>query len=301
MNLHEPSLRPHNVFNDHGDTEVDSGEALRSSHEEKSLAQALESSSLSQWSRRLLAAILLGGQVVMHLISRPVHRRNTVEQMAAVGPESLLIALITATFVGMVFTIQVTREFISFGAGTAVGGVLALTLARELGPVLTAVIIAGRVGSAFAAEIGTMKVTEQIDALQILKTDPIDYLVIPRVIACALMLPLLNVLSFITGMTGGLMIATSQYNIPAKVFLDSAQNFLSVWDLVSSLIKAFFFGVLIAVIGTNWGLTTTGGAKGVGQSTTTAVVTALLAIFISNFFLSWLMFQGTGSAVMNNF
>lgn len=248
-----------------------------------------------------MAAIFLAGQVVMHLISRPLHRRNTVEQMAAVGPESLLIALITAGFVGMVFTIQVTREFISFGAGTAVGGVLALTLARELGPVLTAVVLAGRVGSAFAAEIGTMRVTEQIDALQILKTDPIDYLVIPRVVACALMLPMLSVLSFITGMSGGLMIASSLYNISISVFLDSAQNFLGVWDLVSSLIKSFVFGVLIAVIGSSWGLTTTGGAKGVGQSTTTAVVTSLLAIFISNFFLSWLMFQGTGSAVMDSF
>jgi phospholipid/cholesterol/gamma-HCH transport system permease protein len=115
------------------------------------------------------------------------------------------------------------------------------------------------------------------------------------------MLPLLNVLSFITGMTGGLLIATNQYGIPYSVFLDSAKNFLSIWDLVSSLIKAFFFGILIAIIGTNWGLTTTGGAKGVGQSTTTAVVTALLAIFISNFFLSWVMFQGTGSAVISNF
>jgi phospholipid/cholesterol/gamma-HCH transport system permease protein len=265
------------------------------------LVQAIEGSNLKQWSQRSLLAVLLAGQVVIHLISRPIHRRNTMEQMAAVGPESLLIALITASFVGMVFTIQVTREFINFGAGSAVGGVLALTLARELGPVLTAVIIAGRVGSAFAAEIGTMRVTEQIDALHILKTDPIDYLVIPRVISCALMLPLLNVLAFITGMTGGLLIATSQYNIPYSVFLDSAKNFLTVWDLVSSLIKAFCFGILIAIIGTNWGLTTTGGAKGVGQSTTTAVVTALLAIFISNFFLSWIMFQGTGSAVIGNF
>jgi phospholipid/cholesterol/gamma-HCH transport system permease protein len=244
---------------------------------------------------------MLGGQVVMHLISRPLHRRNTLDQMAAVGPESLLIALLTASFVGMVFTIQVTREFINFGAGTAVGGVLALTLARELAPVLTAVILAGRVGSAFAAEIGTMKVTEQIDALQILKTDPIDYLVIPRVVACALMLPVLNLLSFITGMTGGLLIATNMYGIARTVFIDSAQNFLSIWDLVSSIIKAFVFGILIAVIGSSWGLTTTGGAKGVGQSTTTAVVTALLAIFISNFFLSWLMFQGTGSAVLGGF
>jgi phospholipid/cholesterol/gamma-HCH transport system permease protein len=265
------------------------------------LTQVRDNSSLEQWGRRLLAAVFLSGQVVIHLISRPLHRRNTIEQMAAVGPESLLIALITAAFVGMVFTIQVTREFLSFGAGAAVGGVLALTLARELGPVLTAVIIAGRVGSAFAAEIGTMRVTEQIDALQVLKTDPIDYLVIPRIIACALMLPLLNVLAFITGMTGGLVIATTQYGIPTSVFLDSAKNFLSVWDLVSSLIKAFCFGLLIAVIGTNWGLTTTGGAKGVGQSTTTAVVTALLAIFISNFFLSWIMFQGTSSAVISNF
>ncbi|HEY9737414.1 MAG TPA: MlaE family lipid ABC transporter permease subunit [Trichocoleus sp.] len=265
------------------------------------MTQLGDSSSLSQWSRRLLAAIFLMGQVVIHLISRPIHRRNTLDQMVAVGPASLLIALITAAFVGMVFTIQVTREFISFGAGQAVGGVLALTLARELGPVLTAVILAGRVGSAFAAEIGTMKVTEQIDALQILKTDPIDYLVIPRVVACALMLPLLNVLSFITGMTGGLLIATSLYSIPSSVFLDSAQSFLSTWDLISSMIKAFVFGVMIAVIGSNWGLTTTGGAKGVGQSTTTAVVTALLGIFIMNFFLSWLMFQGLGSSVANSF
>ncbi len=261
------------------------------------MTQAVEPSSLAQWGRRLFAAVLLSGQIVIHLLSRPLHRRNTLEQMVAVGPESLLIALLTASFVGMVFTIQVTREFLNFGAGTAIGGVLALTLARELAPVLTAVILAGRVGSAFAAEIGTMKVTEQIDALQILKTDPIDYLVIPRVVACALMLPVLTMLSFFTGMTGGLLIVTSLYGISQTVFLNSAQNFLTTWDLVTSLIKAFVFGVLIAVIGSSWGLTTTGGAKGVGQSTTTAVVTALLAIFISNFFLSWLMFQGTGSAL----
>lgn len=260
-----------------------------------------QSSALGLWSQRLFAATLLGGQVIVHLISGKIHRRNTLEQMAAVGPESLLIALLTAAFVGMVFTIQVAREFINLGAGTAVGGVLALSLARELAPVLTAVILAGRVGSAFAAEIGTMQVTEQIDALQMLKTDPIDYLVIPRVIACCLMLPILTILAFITGMTGGLLIAESLYGISSTVFLNSAQNFLNIWDLISAMIKAFVFGGLIAVIGSSWGLTTTGGAKGVGQSTTTAVVTALLAIFIFNFFLSWLMFQGTGSAVLGGF
>jgi phospholipid/cholesterol/gamma-HCH transport system permease protein len=167
--------------------------------------------------------------------------------------------------------------------------------------VLTAVILAGRVGSAFAAEIGTMRVTEQIDAMLMLKTDPIDYLVIPRVLACFLMLPILTLLSLVTGMFGGLLIATNIYNLPDTVFLDSARSFLDVWDICSAMIKACCFGTLIAIIGCSWGLTTTGGAKGVGQSTTTAVVTALLIIFISNFFLSWLMFQGTGAPFVPEF
>jgi phospholipid/cholesterol/gamma-HCH transport system permease protein len=251
------------------------------------------------WVQRLIEAIFLGGQVMLHLLGGKIHQRNTLDQMAAVGPESLMIALVTAGFVGAVFTIQVAREFINFGATTAVGGVLALALTRELAPVLTAVVLAGRVGSAFAAEIGTMRVTEQIDALYMLKTDPIDYLVIPRVLACCLMLPILTILAIIVGMAGGLLVATNLYNISESVFLDSARNLLDVGDLFSAVIKAAFFGILIAVIGCSWGLTTTGGAKGVGQSTTTAVVTALLAIFISNFFLSWLMFQGTGSAVLS--
>lgn len=255
-------------------------------------------SSLGTWTQRFIAALFLGGQVIIHLIQGRIHRRNTLEQMAMVGPESLLIALLTASFVGMVFTIQVAREFITLGAGNMVGGVLGLALARELSPVLTSVIVAGRVCSAFAAEIGTMQVTEQIDALYMLKTDPVDYLVIPRVIACCLMLPLLSILCLATGLAGGLIIATNLYNVPTTIFLDSVQNFLNLWDLLSGQIKAFVFGGVIAVIGTSWGLTTTGGAKGVGQSTTTAVVTALLSIFILDFFLSWVMFQGTGNAVL---
>lgn len=249
----------------------------------------------------MLAAIFLGGQVIVHLLRGKIHWRNTLEQMAAVGPDSLFIALLTAIFVGAVFTIQVAREFINFGAGNLVGGVLAVALTRELSPVLTAVILAGRVGSAFAAEIGTMKVTEQIDALLILKTDPIDYLVIPRMIACCFMLPILTLLSLVTGMFGGLLIATHIYGLADTVFLDSARNLLDTWDICSALFKAVCFGLLIAVVGCSWGLTTTGGAKGVGQSTTTAVVTALLLIFISNFFLSWLMFQGAGSAFVQGF
>ena len=261
------------------------------------MSETRSKSSLAAWGQRLLAAIFLGGQVLVHLIKGKIYRRNTIEQMASVGPDSLFIALLTSIFVGAVFTIQVAREFINFGAGNVVGGVLALALTRELAPVLTAVVLAGRVGSAFAAEIGTMRVTEQIDALLMLKTDPIDYLVIPRVLACCLMLPILTLLSLVTGMFGGLIIATNVYNLADTAFIDSARNFLGVWDILSAMIKAFCFGILIAVIGCSWGLTTTGGAKGVGQSTTTAVVTALLIIFVSNFFLSWLMFQGTGSAL----
>ncbi|VEP13643.1 conserved membrane hypothetical protein [Hyella patelloides LEGE 07179] len=256
-------------------------------------------SGIRLWLQRLTAAAFLGGQTIVHLLKAKINRRNTMEQMAAVGPDSLWIALVTAAFVGMVFTIQVAREFLDFGAGQAVGGVLALALARELAPVLTAVVIAGRVGSAFAAEIGTMRVTEQIDALYVLKTDPIDYLVVPRVIACCLMLPILTLLSLVVGITGGLIISSNLYGISQVVFLDSIRNFMQIWDLLSALFKAVVFGGLVAVIGCSWGLTTTGGAKGVGQSTTTAVVTALLAIFVTNFFLSWLMFQGPGSALTN--
>lgn len=253
-------------------------------------------SGLGLWTQRLIAAIFLGGQVVVHLLRGRIHRRNTLEQMAIVGPDSLPIALTTALFVGMVFTIQVAREFINFGATQAIGGVLAIALSRELAPVLTAVVLAGRVGSAFAAEIGTMRVTEQIDALQMLKADPIDYLVIPRLLGCCLMLPLLTILAFITGMTGGTFIASTLYDIHQNVILDSARNFLDPWDLISAMIKGSIFGSFVAIIGCSWGLTTTGGAKGVGQSTTAAVVTAILTIFISNFFLSWAMFRGVSSA-----
>ncbi len=250
------------------------------------------------WSRRLVAAILLGGQVLVHVLQGKVNRRNTLEQMVIVGPESMLVAMLTATFVGMVFTIQVAREFISFGLTDTVGGVLALALTRELGPVLTAVILTGRVCSAFAAEIGTMRVTEQIDALQMLNTDPVDYLVVPRLVACCVMLPVLTIFALFAGIGGGMGVASVMYGIPTGVFLDSVQSFLSVWDIGSAMLKAMVFGAMIAVIGSSWGLTTTGGAKGVGQSTTAAVVTTLVVIFITNFFLSWVLFLGTGGSAL---
>jgi phospholipid/cholesterol/gamma-HCH transport system permease protein len=251
--------------------------------------------------QRTWAAVLLAGRVMYHLLSTRPDRRNTIEQMLNVGPGSLMITLVIAGFIGMVFTIQISREFIRLGAGNTVGGILAIALARELSPILTAVIISGRIGAAFAAEIGTMRVSEQIDALYMLKTDPVDYLVVPRFLACCFMVPALSVLSFFTGMAGGELIATQIYDISANVFLDSARTFLTIWDIFSCPLKGLVFGALIAIIGCNCGLTTTGGAKGVGQSTTTAVVSSILAIIVVDFFLSWVMFQGTGEAGLKSF
>lgn len=252
---------------------------------------------LNRWLGRLWAALLLGGQVLLHIFQGRIHRRNTLEQMVAAGPASLLITSVAALSVGSVFTIQVAREFLRFGAGAVVGGVLVLALTRELAPVIAAVLLAGRMGSAFAAEIGTMRVTEQIDALFVLRTDPVDYLVVPRVLACCLMMPILTLVFACIGTLGGLGVATLVFGMSRAIFVDSVQLFLGVWDLISAMIKSVVFGGLVAVIGSSWGLTTTGGAKGVGESTTASVVTTLLLIFVTNFFLSGLLFQGQGSAL----
>lgn len=252
---------------------------------------------LKRWAKRLWAALLLSGQVLLHIIQGRIHYRNTMEQMAAAGPASLLIVVVASFFVGAVFTIQVAREFLRFGAAGVVGGTLALALVRELAPVLTAVLLAGRMGSAFAAEIGTMKVTEQIDALYVLRTDPVDYLVSPRVLACCIMTPILTLIFAFIGMSGGLLVAITTFEMPVNVFLESVQGFLGLWDLATAMIKAFAFGGLVAIVGSSWGLTTTGGAKGVGESTTAAVVTTLLMIFVVNFVLSGLLFQGQGASL----
>jgi phospholipid/cholesterol/gamma-HCH transport system permease protein len=251
---------------------------------------------LSSWLRRSAMAVLLAGRVIYCLFTRKPDWRVTREQMLTAGPASLIIAMVTAAVIGMIFTIQVAREFQALGAGSMVGGILALALGRELCPIMMAVVVAGRVGSAFAAEIGTMKVTEQIDALYMLKTDPVEYLVLPRAIACCVMVPTLSILALIVGLGGGLLIGQGLYGIAASVFLDSIRSFLQVGDVLSGPIKGFVFGGLIAIIGCNWGLTTDGGAKGVGQATTAAVVTMLLAIFVSNFMMTWIMFQGAGNS-----
>lgn len=244
------------------------------------------------WIFRLGSALLLVGQVWLHLLQGKVCLRRTVEHMVTAGPAAISPVLLVNGFAGMIFTIQTARELAQFGASNAIGGAFALAFCRELAPILSASIIAGQVGSAFAAEIGSMRVTEQIDALYMLKTDPIDYLVIPRVIACCLMLPVVTMIGLVTGIAGGMFAAQKFYQIDPAIFLESIREFLAQADILIVLLKAFIFGMVVAVIGCSWGLTTKGGAKEVGASATAAVVTTWVAIFVIDFFLSLLLFEG---------
>lgn len=246
---------------------------------------------------RTLAALVLGGEVMVRILQGKVHWKNTQDQLNLVGPRSLGVCLLTSAFVGMVFTIQFIREFAKLGLTKSVGGVLALALARELTPVVTCIILAGRVGSAFAAELGTMQVSEQTDSLRVLGSDPVDYLITPRVLACMVAGPILNLLCFTMGMAASVFLADAVYGVSANVILDSASRAIAPWDIITSMIKCWVFGTIISVVSCSWGYTTTGGAKGVGESTTSAVVISLVLIFIADFALSFLFFQGQGDAL----
>lgn len=246
---------------------------------------------------RTLAALVLGGEVMVRILQGKVHWRNTLEQLKIVGPKSLGVCLLTSAFIGMVFTIQFIREFAKLGLTRSVGGVLSLALSRELTPVVTCIILAGRVGSAFAAELGTMQVSEQTDSLRVLGSDPVDYLISPRVFACMVAAPILNVMCFCMGMAASCTLAEVVYDVSCNVILDSACRAVAAWDIVTSMIKCWVFGTTIATVSCSWGYTTTGGAKGVGESTTSAVVISLVLIFILDFFLSFLFFQGQGDAL----
>ena len=250
-----------------------------------------------RWLWRALATLTLGGQVAARICRGRIHWRNTATQLKLVGPASLGVSLLTSGCVGMVFTIQFVREFAKLGLTRSVGGVLGLALARELTPVVTSIIMAGRVGSAFVAELGTLAVFEQTDSLRVLGSDPTDYLVTPRVLACMVAGPILNALCFAMGMAASTLLAAAVYDVPANVILDSAARAVLPWDIITSCIKAWVLRGIIAVVSCAWGFTTTGGAKGVGAATTSAVVISLVAIFVADFGLSFLFFQGQGDAL----
>jgi phospholipid/cholesterol/gamma-HCH transport system permease protein len=233
----------------------------------------------------------LTGSVFGNILRGKINFRLTMDQMLKIGFESLPLALITSAFVGMVFAVQIAGEFVKFGAGKYVGGIMSIAMARELGPAITGIVVAARVAASITAEIGTMQVTEQIDALKSLGADPTRYLVIPRFIATTLMLPLLTVLTIITGFLGGYVVAVYVVKINGVQYLETAQNLAKLWDIYGGLIKTVVFGMIIAVIACYRGLTTRGGAKGVGEATTSSVVTTLICLFIVNYFLSILFYK----------
>ncbi|MBI5400110.1 ABC transporter permease [Candidatus Saganbacteria bacterium] len=217
--------------------------------------------------------------------------RLTIDQMVKIGVDSLPLALITSTFIGMVFAMQIASEFVRFGAGKFVGGVMAIAMTRELGPAVTGIVVAARVAASIAAELGTMKVTEQIDALQALGVSPVKYLVVPRLVATIIMLPLLTILTIVVGFYGGFWVAVIVGKINGVQYFETAQSLTKMWDIYGGLIKTAIFGAIIAVVACHKGLTTKGGAKGVGEATTSAVVATLISLFIVNYFLSMAFFK----------
>jgi phospholipid/cholesterol/gamma-HCH transport system permease protein len=245
--------------------------------------------SQDQWFYRFSISLFLLGQVMMRILQGKVHRGNVLEQMAIVGWGSLFAVLLINSFTGVLFTVQMCRELEQFGANSLVGSAFALGYCRELAPILVASLIVGEVSSAFAAEIGEMQVTEQLDALYMLQTDPVNYLVVPRVVACCIMLPVLTIIAMSLGLIGGILSGMYLYGLSAIAFLNSLQSALAPADLLNILLKSFVFGVIAAITGCGWGLTTTGGAKGVSKSTKAAVVNGWLFVFAANFVLTLLL------------
>lgn len=220
----------------------------------------------------------------------PFDGAQWVRQMVRIGVDSLPVVGLTALFTGAVLALQTHTGFARFNAESWVGSVVALSLTRELAPVLTALMISGRIGSSLAAELGSMRVTEQIDALTTMATQPVQYLVVPRVAAATLMLPFLVAFADALGILGGYVVSVQLLGANPLVYWDRTFDFLEVNDVVSGLIKAAVFGLILSVTGCAKGYHTTGGAEGVGRSTTAAVVMSSLAILLVDFFLTKLLF-----------
>ncbi len=219
----------------------------------------------------------------------PYRIRDIFRQMEVLGVNTMPVVLITALFTGMVLALQSHTGFSRFSAESLVGTVVALSVVRELGPVLTGLITAGRAGASIAAELGTMKVTEQIDALVTMGVSPVKYLMVPRIIAGVVMLPILTVFADVVGIAGGYLVGVEMLDANPTVYISRTFDFLEVADVVGGLIKAAVFGGLIALVSAAQGFNTRGGAEGVGRATTGAVVLSSMAVLISNYFLTMAM------------
>ncbi len=242
----------------------------------------------------LIEEVGLLTQMLVKTIGRvfrpPFRFRHIVLQMEEVGFNSIPVVLVTAIFTGMVLALQSYTGFRRFNAEVLVGTVVALSMTRELGPVLTGLIVAGRAGSAMAAELGTMRVTEQIDAMVTLAANPIDYLVVPRFLAGLIMLPLLTILSDIVGIAGGYLVSTKILGANPVVYMRRTIDYLEISDIYSGLLKAAVFGTIIAIVGCYKGFYAEGGAEGVGRATTGSVVMSSMLILISDYFLTAMLF-----------
>ncbi len=234
--------------------------------------------------------LLLFLSTVSWLFRPPFRFHIIFKQMEFVGVGSLPVVLITGAFTGMVLAIQTYYGFKMFGGESLVGATVALSMTRELGPAITALMVTGRTGSSMAAEIGTMRVTEQIDALYTMSVSPVQYLIMPRVLAGIVMLPILTVTSDFIGILGGYFVGVHVLKINSGIFIARILEFVNIYDVLNGLIKSTFFGLILSLVGCYKGFYTTGGAAGVGRATTQAVVYSSVSILISDYFLTAVMF-----------
>lgn len=228
------------------------------------------------------------GQSIKHIFSKPFYPKLVLKQLIIIGYYSLPIVGMTAVFSGAVLALQSYSGFSRFNAESTIAVVVALSVTRELGPVFAGLMVAGRVGASMAAEIGTMKVTEQIDALKTLSVNPIRYLVVPRVVAGVLALPFLVLIADIIGIMGGYLVSVHSLGFASGPYIKNTYEFLETMDVVSGLIKAMFFGFIITIMGCYFGYNSKGGAEGVGIATTNAVVASSITVLLMNYILtSW--------------
>ncbi|MDQ3243076.1 MAG: ABC transporter permease [Gemmatimonadota bacterium] len=254
--------------------------------------------------RSLQDFFVLGGKAIGFSFSRPFYGGDLVQQMEAIGVQSLSIVLLTGFFTGMVLALQASVQLKTFGATMYIGRLVAGSMIRELGPVLAGLMVAGRVGSGIAAQLGSMRVTEQIDALNTLGTDPIRKLVTPRVLASLVMLPTLTVINDFAGILGGSVIAAAYVGIPTNLYWRTvweqmaSGGFLFRYipnDFVHGLVKPFIFGGIISLVACHFGLKTSGGTEGVGVATTRTVVTASILILVTDYFITQVLLAVLGA------
>lgn len=234
-------------------------------------------------------AVLFGDTIRLFFVP-PFRVRLLLKQIEFIGANSLSVVILTGSFTGMVFAFQSYIGFHKFGAEQLVGTVVALGMARELGPVLSAIMVAARAGSAITAEIGTMKVTEQVDALNALAVDPVQYLFVPRIMAGLIVMPMLNAVAVFCGIVGGYFVSVSVLGINKTLYMDYMYQYIEFGDFTNGMIKSFVFGGILTLVGCYKGYMTTGGAEGVGKATTESVVLACILILIFDYILTAFMF-----------